>query len=41
MTRTVLEKVAVAVSVAVLGGWTVFWILQVVGVIEFLEMAYG
>ena len=36
-----LEIVAIGTSAAALLGWTAFWILQVVDVIEMLEMAYG
>jgi len=36
-----LEKFAAVVSVLVIGGWTVFWVVQVIDVLEFLEMAYG
>jgi hypothetical protein len=35
------EKVAVAVSAAILLVAAVYWIVQVVGVIETLKLAYG
>lgn len=38
---TTIEKVAVASSVAVLASATVYWLFQVAGVIELLQMAYG
>lgn len=41
MSKGLLEKVAVALSVLIVGGWSVFWIVQVIGVLEILEMAYG
>ena len=41
MQKSPLEIVAIGTSVAVLVGWTAFWILQVMDVIETLEMAYG
>ena len=36
-----LEIVAIGTSAAALLGWTIFWIIQVMDVIELLEMAYG
>ena len=41
MNKSLLEILAISVSIALLAGWTVFWIVQVIDVIEFLEMAYG
>ena len=41
MEKSPLEIVAAGASVAILAGWTIFWILQVLDVIEILEMAYG
>ncbi|MEM7364434.1 MAG: hypothetical protein AAF525_10455 [Pseudomonadota bacterium] len=41
MSKSLLEKIAIGVSCVVLAGWAVFWVLQVLGVLEFLEMAYG
>jgi hypothetical protein len=35
------EKVAVGVSTAILLAAAVYWIVQIVGVIETLELAYG
>ena len=41
MKRPWLEILAILFSIALLGGWTSFWIVQVIDVMEFLEMAYG
>ena len=41
MKKSRLEIVAIGASVAILAGWTAFWILQVLDVIEMLEIAYG
>lgn len=41
MKRPSLEILAIIFSVALLAGWTVFWIAQVMDVMEFLEMANG
>jgi len=38
---TGIEKIAAATSVAVLASATVYWLFQVAGVIELLQMAYG
>lgn len=38
---TTIEKVAAAASIAVLASATVYWLFQVAGVIELLQMAYG
>jgi hypothetical protein len=35
------EKVAAAVSAAILVAGGVYWIVQIVGVIETLKLAYG
>ena len=36
-----IEKVALVVSIAVILGWSAFWIVQLIEVLEILEMAYG
>lgn len=36
-----LEKAALVVSIGVIGGWSVFWVVQLIEVLEILEMAYG
>lgn len=36
-----LEKVAAGVSVAVLASGVIYWVVQVFGVIEMLQLAYG
>ena len=41
MNKSPLEIVAIGASVAILAGWAVFWVVQVLDVIEMLEMAYG
>jgi hypothetical protein len=35
------EKIAIAVSSAIVLAAIVYWIVQIVGVIELLELAYG
>ena len=35
------EKIAVAVSGAIILGAIIYWIVQIIGVMEILEMAYG
>ena len=41
MNTTRLEQLAIAACGTVLGGWLIFWIVQVIDVIELLQMAYG
>ena len=41
MNTSTLEKLAIGASIASIVGWGIFWIVQVISVIEFLEMAYG
>lgn len=41
MSKVLLERAAIGVSVVILAGWVTFWIIQVIGVIELLELAYG
>lgn len=41
MKKSFLEILAIFSSVALLAGWAVFWIVQVIDVMEFLELAYG
>jgi hypothetical protein len=41
MNKSFLEILAILSSVALLAGWTVFWVVQVIGVMEFLELANG
>ena len=41
MNTSTLEKLAIGVSIVSIVGWGIFWIVQVISVIEFLEMAYG
>lgn len=36
-----LQKVALGVSVGILAAAAVYWTYQIVGVIEFLQLAYG
>jgi hypothetical protein len=36
-----LETVAIAVSSAVIGAALIYWTIQISGVMEMLEMAYG
>jgi hypothetical protein len=35
------EKIALAVSGAIVLAAVIYWIVQIVGVLEILEMAYG
>ena len=35
------EKIAIAVSSAIVLAAIVYWIVQIIGVIELLELAYG
>jgi hypothetical protein len=35
------EKIAAAVSGAIILGAIIYWIVQIVGVIEILKLAYG
>ena len=37
----VFEKIAMLTSVAVIGGWLIFWSFQINDVIELLRLAYG
>lgn len=39
--KNIYEKLAVTVSVSIIVGWAIFWIVQVIGVIEMLELAYS
>ena len=41
MEKSLLEILAIFFSIALLAGWASFWIVQVIDVMEFLEMAYG
>ena len=41
MKLTPRHWIAAGFSALVLAGWGVFWVLQVVDVIELLRMAYG
>ena len=41
MKKSLLEILAIFFSIALLAGWTVFWVVQVIDVMEFLEMAHG
>ena len=41
MNKSFLEILAIFSSVALIVGWTVFWVVQVIAVIEFLELANG
>ena len=41
MNTSTLEKLAIGASIVSIVGWGIFWIVQVISVIEFLEMAYG
>ncbi|MGI9627326.1 MAG: hypothetical protein ACR2QM_10860 [Longimicrobiales bacterium] len=41
MKKSFLEILAICCSVALLTGWTVFWVVQVIDVMEFLELANG
>lgn len=41
MKRTWLERTALCVSAVIVAGWLVFWVIQVMGVIELLRLAYG
>ncbi|XOV89891.1 MAG: hypothetical protein ACFHX7_08380 [Pseudomonadota bacterium] len=41
MTKGILEKTAMVLSVAIIAGWSVFWVMQVMDVIETLRLAYG
>ena len=36
-----LEKVAAAVSIAMIAAFVVYWAIQIKGVMEMLERAYG
>lgn len=36
-----LERTAIGVSAVIIAGWLVFWVIQVMGVIELLRIAYG
>ncbi len=40
-TRDIRERVALAFSTVVIGVAIVYWIIQIRGVMEMLEMAYG
>lgn len=41
MRRVLLERIAIGLSLVILGGWTIFWIVQIQDVLELLELAYG
>ena len=41
MHNKLLEKTAVGLSCAIIVGWSIFWILQIVAVREMLKLAYG
>lgn len=41
MTRSLIEKLAIGLSATIIGGWLAFWIIQIIGVIELLQLAYG
>jgi len=41
MKKSFLEILAIFSSVALLAGWTAFWVVQVIDVMEFLELANG
>lgn len=41
MKKSFLEILAIFYSVALLAGWAIFWAVQVIDVVEFLELAYG
>lgn len=36
-----LQIIGATTSLALLAGWGIFWLLQLIDVLEFLEMAYG
>lgn len=36
-----MEKIAAIVSGAIIASAVIYWTIQVIGVFEFLEMAYG
>ena len=36
-----LEKVAAAVSIAMIVAFVVYWVIQIQGVMEMLKLAYG
>lgn len=37
----ILEKVALGASSVIIAAAVVYWTIQIVGVIEFLQLAYG
>ena len=38
---TTTEKIALASSGVIIAGAVIYWIVQIIGVIEFLQLAYG
>ena len=41
MNNQLMERLAIGINAAVIAGWLVFWIIQVIDVIELLQLAYG
>ncbi|MEO2176490.1 MAG: hypothetical protein ABGY96_20615 [bacterium] len=41
MNKKKLEKIAIGLSCAIVVGWGIFWVLQIIDVREMLELAYG
>jgi hypothetical protein len=41
ITKGLFEKIAAIVSVSIIAGWLVFWVVQAIGVWDMLTMAYG
>ncbi len=41
MSKTLIERSIIGLCTVIIGGWLVFWIIQVIGVIELLSLAYG